>query len=346
MKSVFFYSLAACGLVFLILLYPWVPGSNSMAIQPFSEYSANTTSKIDALMLEDSSLDALVVADSNRMTLALGEVTEPINTHSIRKSIMSILIGLSDAEGKLNVDQSLAELGLDDAMSPLTDAEKQATIGDLMASRSGIYISAAGEHDDQITKRPARGSHAPGEVYFHNNWDFNALDSVLEAVGDTTETRFLELAEKLGFVDYQSGHFYYQESRASAHKQYTIFLSARDLAKVGQLVLRHGRTAGGEQLVSASWIELITRAQAKIQHYLYTDAALMWWIDQKSNLIWADGWGGQFMLIDMENDLVIVARNHTGRRLGELLWRSVLGHVEHGTQMNLMQVRAYLLADG
>ena len=345
MKSVFFYSLAACGLVFLVLLYPWVPGSSSTAIQPFSEYSATSTAKINMLVEEDTSLDALVVANSSHITLAQGEVTEPINTHSIRKSIMSILLGMSALEGKLNLNQSLAELGLDDALSPLTDAEKQATVADLMASRSGIYISAAGEHDDQISKRPARGSHPPGEVYFHNNWDFNALDSVLEAVGDATETRFLELADKLGFEDYQSGHFYYQETSASAHKQYTIFLSARDLAKVGQLVLRHGQTRSGEQLVSTGWIELITRAQAKIQHYLYTDAALMWWIDQKSNLIWADGWGGHFMLIDMENDLVIVARNHTGRRLGGLLWRSVLGHVEQGTQMNLMQVREYLLAD-
>ena len=345
MKSVFFYSLAVCGLVFLVLLYPWVPGSSSTAIQPFSEYSATSTAKINMLVEEDTSLDALVVANSSHITLAQGEVTEPINTHSIRKSIMSILLGMSALEGKLNLNQSLAELGLDDALSPLTDTEKQATVADLMASRSGIYISAAGEHDDQISKRPARGSHAPGEVYFHNNWDFNALDSVLEAVGDATETRFLELADKLGFEDYQSGHFYYQETSASAHKQYTIFLSARDLAKVGQLVLRHGQTRSGEQLVSTGWIELITRAQAKIQHYLYTDAALMWWIDQKSNLIWADGWGGHFMLIDMENDLVIVARNHTGRRLGGLLWRSVLGHVEQGTQMNLMQVREYLLAD-
>src|SRR5919109_1479372 len=69
---------------------------------------------------------------------------------------------------------TLAELGIDDQQS-LTEAEKRATVADLLGSRSGVYLPAAKEPADMRAERPARGSHAAGEFFFYNNWDFNVL---------------------------------------------------------------------------------------------------------------------------------------------------------------------------
>lgn len=41
----------------------------------------------------------------------------------------------------------------------------------------------------------------------------------------------------------------------------------------------------------------------------------LWWIDTDENLIWADCYGGQYMLIDPATGLVFVQRNFTGNSL-------------------------------
>lgn len=60
-------------------------------------------------------------------------------------------------------------------------------------SRSGIYLPAEGEHDAQITDRPLRESHKPGDYYFHNNFDYNALGIIFiqetgQSIGAFMET--------------------------------------------------------------------------------------------------------------------------------------------------------------
>ena len=51
---------------------------------------------------------------------------------------------------------------------------------DLLQSRSGIYHPAAYETVKMKKKRPERGSHKPGEIFWYNNWDFNALCTIFE----------------------------------------------------------------------------------------------------------------------------------------------------------------------
>src|SRR5215207_10720892 len=41
-----------------------------------------------------------------------------------------------------------------------------------------IYHGAAYETFDMARARPPRGSHAPGEFWYYNNWDFNALGTI------------------------------------------------------------------------------------------------------------------------------------------------------------------------
>ncbi len=342
-KKISISLLAVVTISVTILSYPLVSNTTAKKPDDLSRYDDLTTRKIQSLMAADGTVDALMVASSDQILFSEGVVSKPINTHSIRKSIMSIFIGMSQAEGMLSLDQTLQELSIDDSVTPLTDVEKTATVEHLLMSRSGIYISSAGEHDDQITKRPNRGEHRPGEVYFSNNWDFNALDSVLEKVGLPTQHRTYELARKLQFEDFNEDHFYYQTTKHSEHKQYTMFMSARDLIKIGQLFLRDGRSHDGTELVSPEWIKKSTSSYTPIRHRVYTGYGYMWWVDKDTNTVWTDGWGGQFMMIDKDKDLVIVSRNNTGRRLGELLWLSVLGNASNGAHSNLLKVRDIVL---
>lgn len=255
----------------------------------------------------------LVIVQGGLVVAQWGDVDRPFTVRSIRKSLVSPLFGLAIAEGKLRLDQTLAELEIDDH-SPLTPAEKQATLQDLLTSRSGVYLPAAKTTPQNLRARPPRGSHAPGTFFYYNNWDFNALATVYErATGVDLLTAFAtRLATPLGMEDYDPGdaEYIYEES---AHPAYWLSVSARDLARFGLLVLRQGRWQG-RQLVPAEWIAKSTTAhvpEAKGRSYGY-----LWFVvppgDEPSvreSSVLADGAG--FMWIVPEKDLVIVHLNRT-----------------------------------
>jgi len=97
----------------------------------------------------------------------------------MRKSLLSGLYGIYEAEGKIDLSKTLGELGIRDYIR-LTAVEKQATVADLLKARSGVYIPATGEADSMVANRPERGSHAPGTFWYYNNWDFNALGTIFD----------------------------------------------------------------------------------------------------------------------------------------------------------------------
>ena len=52
---------------------------------------------------------------------------------------MSALYGVAVGKGLIDVNRTLAELGVDDVNPLLSDQEKQARLVDLRTARSGIY---------------------------------------------------------------------------------------------------------------------------------------------------------------------------------------------------------------
>jgi CubicO group peptidase (beta-lactamase class C family) len=71
-----------------------------------------------------------------------GETATRFNVHSIRKSFLNALYGIHVSAGHINLSATLGELGIDDNEPSLTFEEKQATVGDLLKARSGVYHAA------------------------------------------------------------------------------------------------------------------------------------------------------------------------------------------------------------
>ncbi len=89
-----------------------------------------------------------------------------------------------------------------------------------------------------------------------------------------------------------------------------LFVCSRDHARLGYLFLNNGNW-NGKQLVSNEWIKLAaTPSKAR------KDYGFMWWLntDQKripkapASSFFASGFGGNYIYVDRENDLVIVLR--------------------------------------
>jgi CubicO group peptidase (beta-lactamase class C family) len=261
---------------------------------------------------------AVVVVHRGRLIAAWGDVDERHSVQSVRKSFLSALIGIAVAEKKLNLNATLAQLRIDDR-PPLTAKEKQATVAHLLTSRSGIYHSALYEHPSWKKRKPARDTHAPGQTWFYNNWDFNALGTIYEKatrtkIGDAFAKR---IAGPIGMQDFRARDVEYLTrttttekfmKNESDHRAYIFNMTARDMARFGLLYLNEGRW-NGKQIVPAAWIRESTRpivkATARNAHYGY-----MWWVEP--DMFYASGAGGHRIFVLPKHELVIVHQVPSG----------------------------------
>lgn len=260
--------------------------------------------------------DAYLVVNRGIIIHEYGETSRPTNIHSMRKSILSVLMGIAYDRDEVDLDQTLDDLEIGDR-GGLTDIERQATVRQLLEARSGVYHPAAYETAGMKAERPARGSHAPGKHWYYNNWDFNALGTIFEKLTEKTVFEALhdDLAVPLGFEDFElkrDTHLVYE--KASEHPAYVMRLSARDLARVGLLMSRSGRWKN-RQLLSEDWVSESTSSHSSAGQGI--GYGYLWWVG-------VDGWHfqsrfpgtvysargnhGQFVVVDPERDLVIVHR--------------------------------------
>ncbi|MFM0316748.1 serine hydrolase [Paraburkholderia nemoris] len=275
----------------------------------------------------------LVIVHRGRMLDSLGDIARKLQVNSVRKSLLSALIGIAVAEKKIDPDTSLASLNIDDTPPGLTDAEKEATVRQLLQARSGVYHPALYETVGEKRLRPARGSHPPGTFWYYNNWDFNVLGAIYErAVGASIFESFRQrIASPIGMQDYRPQDGHYVRGPESMYPAYLFHLSARDLARFGLLYLRSGQW-NNEAIVPASWVSESTRAWS--ENHLHSGYGYLWWtgladrrtavMDLPPGGFWADGHGGQFVVVDPVNDIVVVhqtdGRKVTERQMGHLMW--------------------------
>ncbi len=201
---------------------------------------------------------ALVVVQHGRIIYQYGDIARPSYLASARKSVLSMLYGPYVANGKLNLDATLKDLHLSD-VGGLLPGEKRAKLVDLITARSGVYHPAANA-GDLLFMAPKRGSKEPGTWWLYNNWDFNAAGAAFEQVTGTNIYDAVRdhLALPLRMQDFDRRR--QQKSGDNARSRYPAFhmwLSARDMARLGLLMLHQGQW-GDQQLIPAEWVHRST----------------------------------------------------------------------------------------
>jgi CubicO group peptidase (beta-lactamase class C family) len=95
------------------------------------------------------------------------------------------------------------------------------------------------------------------------------------------------------------------------HSGAGLFISTEDMARFGLLFLNDG-IWNGKRLLSSDWISKAITSSKPNANYGY-----LWWLNKKGSRHWeglsetifyAAGFGGNFIVIDKENDLVVVTR--------------------------------------
>ena len=214
--------------------------------------------------LERTAATGLLAVVGGQVMFEYGDIDTVSSVASVRKSILSMLIGRYVQQGSIKLDDTLDELHISD-VGGLSPAEKQATVRDLLTARSGIYHAAANLGDD-LASAPPRGSQSPGAFFLYNNWDFNALGTIFEQLTGRSIYDALQhdLAEPIQMEDYRRGiHRRGGDSTQSVHLAYHMRLSVRDMARLGYLMLRGGLW-NDRQVIPAAWVRESTRPFTRV----------------------------------------------------------------------------------
>jgi len=247
------------------------------------------------------------------------------NLHSLQsvtKSVTSVALGIAIDEGKLgDVNTHPLEL-FTGYTQDFTDPRRKAiTLEDLLTMRSGIdWNEGAYTNDDNsciimersdawvqyVLSRPMRED--PGTL-----WDYNSGVSVLlgKLVGITTGKRVDEWTDEKLFKPLGIRNYYWKTTPdKEVDTEGGLYLSADDLARIGYLFLQNGKW-GDKQIVSEGWVkQSITPVVADVNSKNETPDSgygYQWWVPSTQPFIFAcNGYGGQFLMVAPDYDLVVV----------------------------------------
>src|SRR5215475_11558500 len=92
--------------------------------------------------LQSLDTTAMMVSVGGRSLFEYGDLTHQSYHASVRKSVLAILYGKYVENGKIQLDKTLRELEFND-VGGLSPRELEATVGHLIAARSGVYHPAS-----------------------------------------------------------------------------------------------------------------------------------------------------------------------------------------------------------
>jgi CubicO group peptidase (beta-lactamase class C family) len=295
-----------------------VPGAEWKQLKPPEKagWSAKNLNKIHDYVDEIGSTSAMIV-HHGVIIAAWGDIAHRSNLYSCRKSLLDALIGIAVAGGKINLDDTMAKLGIDDYPPSLSPVEKQARVRDLLEARSGVYHPAAYETKGMLAEKPPRYSHAPGTFWYYNNWDFNTLGYIYEKATGTKifDAFYQEIAQPVGMQDFRPTDGKYISAPETRFPAYPIDMSARDLARFALLYL-HGGKWNNAQVVPEDWVKASTRPYSDSESGGY---GYLWWtadaaggkrkkISFPKGSYWAEGHLGQYAVVVPSLDLIIINR--------------------------------------
>jgi CubicO group peptidase (beta-lactamase class C family) len=283
----------------------------------------------------------VMIVQDGRVVAQWGDTARKSPIASVRKSLLSALYGIAVEEGKVRLDMTLAELGIDDKQ-PLTPEEKQATVADLLTTRSGVYHPVDSQPVGLAGSLPARGTHRPGTYFYYNNWDFNVLGTIYQQVtGEGIYESFKRrIADAIGLQDFVLSDGSWGTGEISRHRNYQFAMSARDLARFGLLYARGGRW-NDKQVVPAHWVTESTRTRAVVRSQTFAGRGYgyMWWtgfgsdfsptVTMPADVFHALGIGAQYLFVIPSRGIVIVHTVDMTRdkwpdidnfQIGRLLW--------------------------
>ncbi len=271
-------------------------------------YDSQKNESIKSFIVKELNTTGLMVVVDGKILFDFGNISELSYIASCRKSLLSLLYGKYVESGTIDLDKTLDQLDIDDN-GGLLPIEKTATIRDLLTARSGIYHPASNS-GDQSAHAPKRGTVTPGTYFLYNNWDFNAAGGIFEKV--THENIYVAFEQDIAIpIHMQDFNLENQQKTGDPTKSkylvYHFWLSTRDMARIGLLMLDNGKW-NDKQIASENWVNLITSAvtpQEEMNPSSFRNTGVNNGNEKLKDAYYATGMFGQYLLVIPKLNMVI-----------------------------------------
>lgn len=289
--------------------------------------------------LEDTSTAAFMVLRDDRIVYeryARGfDERSLLNSFSIAKSIVATLFGIAVAEGRVDVEATVAHYRPDFAGTPygavkvsslLTMTSGMGDRPSLLPGRAQYYYGDDLHEVVEGAKPETRGANA----WRYSEADVQMLGFVLEAAVGEKVSAYLsrKLWKPLGM---ESPALWALDRPGGIEKTFCcISARARDFARFGRLYLDGGRW-NGEQLVPAGWASRSVLPGVRTLDG-YTHQHLWWTPEGGKGDFYAYGHNGQYVYVNPAARTVIVKFSETNRQDPVGMFRAVSAALEPATR--------------
>lgn len=250
--------------------------------------------------------------------------TELHTLQSVTKSVTSILLGIAfDLKEDYNVSTKVMPMFTDYEIEALDKRKNAITIENLLTMRSGlmwqegdytdlsddcIAMESSNDWIKYVLNKPT--DTVPGTRFEYNSGASVLLGKIVRIITGKRIDKWAEekLFKPLGITDY----YWKKTPNGEIDTEGGLYLKAEDLAKLGTLFLNNGKWKN-QQIVSESWV---TASISPVVHDVNPDNeskvgyGYQWWIPEhsngQSNIFAGNGYGGQFLMVAPEYNLIVV----------------------------------------
>jgi CubicO group peptidase (beta-lactamase class C family) len=233
---------------------------------------------------------------------------------SVTKSVTSLIFGIVKSEGYIDsLDETLYSIIPDKFPSDVT--KQSITMRHLLTMTSGlsfdndvfsveIYADKPSDPIKYILKKSLYAN--PGEKFYYRDCDPQLISYVIQQLTGKTEQQWAKerLFDPLEIQDY----YWDSDHKGTTMGAHGLHLKPRDMAKIGQMVLDHGKWKG-VQIVDSTWIAASTQKQVEVpgqvEPHVY-QYGFYWWIVPRWQAFTTWGHGGNFIFIVPGKEMVVV----------------------------------------
>ncbi|MCO5233763.1 MAG: beta-lactamase family protein [Chitinophagales bacterium] len=257
---------------------------------------------------------------------------------SVSKVFITTALAMAIQEGKIkSIDQPVSDFIPEFKEGKLS----KITLFHLAQMRSGIDYDEYGKlmstlkfyYLKDVSKAILHPNlaHEPGEVYTYKSIDTQILGTCISKAVGQPLLDYLEVKifSKLGMEDPVAWSV---DSKTSNNPKFYggLNISARDLAKFGNLIVNNGKK-DGKQILSPYTNTFCVDADCRDNKQDYCNG---WWYstwDEKSDVYYAAGFKGQIMMINKSTGVVII---RLGENKGGLKWYEMLKNLSNKIDQN------------
>lgn len=272
-----------------------------------------------------------IVLKGGKMVKSWGNIDRVDMTFSCTKSYLSTVAGLAFDDGMIDIDSSVRKHVWDGSFEGSHNSK--ITWRHLLTQSSDWTGELFGGKDwadrppnsGEISDWERRSLNEPGTVFEYNDVRVNLLaysllnvyrkplpqilkEGIMDKIGASSTWRWYGYENSWVNID----GIKMQSVSGGGHSGGGIFISTLDHARFALLFLNEGRWKE-EQVISEKWIKMATQPSQANASY-----GFMWWLNDKEgsrymegvgqDVYYAAGFGGNYLVVDKQNDLVIVTR--------------------------------------